>query len=43
MKVNQIENKIQDVNNIIEKQISAKLEKIKSDLTDEKESSKVCS
>jgi hypothetical protein len=38
-----MEYKIEDVNNIIEKQISIELEKIKSDLTDEKENSKVCS
>ena len=43
MKVNQIEYQIQDVNKIIEKQISIELEKFKSDLTDEKENSKVCS
>ena len=43
MKVNQIEFKIQDVNKMIELQISNEIEKIKSDMIDEKENSKVCS
>ena len=43
MKVNQIEFKIQDVDKMIELQISNEIEKIKSDLIDEKENSKVCS
>lgn len=43
MKVNQIEFKIQDVDKMIELQISNEIEKIKSDMIDEKENSKVCS
>ena len=47
LKVNQIELKIQYVENMIEQKINNEIdneiEKIKSDLIDEKENSKVCS